>query len=136
MPAETIPVANPRFLVANQAEPRAMAGTKAAPLPSPVRRRMANAKPNDCVAPDDSHGQIADKISGAQQAQLGVVKLEPVFHGRQDDGVGHAAKPMGGNCGQKPHENDDPAVVEFGFRFHSLPPLRKLFVFYLDFPFN
>ncbi len=51
MPAETIPVAKPRFCEANQAEPKAMAGTKEAPLPRPVNRRMAIAKPKDCARP-------------------------------------------------------------------------------------
>ena len=51
MPAETIPVANPRFLAENQADPKAMAGTKDAPLPSPVKRRMVNAKPKELVRP-------------------------------------------------------------------------------------
>ena len=49
--------------------------------------------------PDNGHGQIADEIAGSQKSQLRVVKLKPFFHGRQDNGIGHAAETMGGNGG-------------------------------------
>ena len=65
---------------------------------------------------NQGHGQIPDQVARADQTELGIIQMQAVLHGRQDDGVGHAPEPMGPDGHQQTGEDHDPAVMDFGFR--------------------
>ena len=73
--------------------------------------------------PEQDGRQIIAEFDLTQETQLGVVKLEPVLHGRQNDGIGHAAEAVGGDGGQNSHKNSNPTVVKFAW-LHSVTFLK------------